>query len=66
MAFTVRQNKSSYERGFAHASIYKNVQVKVRGDKTMRGDADDDDEYFGNVMPKGAPGRVSGWVSGCR
>ncbi|ETV99767.1 hypothetical protein H310_07819 [Aphanomyces invadans] len=42
-------NKSSYERGFGHASVYKQIQVDIApNEKTTT------KSYFGNVQPHGA------------
>lgn len=56
-------NKSSYERGFAHATVYKTEDVELEGawfapasDKNMVGDIDDDGLPLpGSKLTKGSP-----------
>ncbi|KAF0691980.1 Aste57867_16886 [Aphanomyces stellatus] len=43
-------NKSSYERGFGHASVYKQIQVDI-APKDSTGKASVAKSYFGNVKP---------------
>lgn len=50
-------NKSSYERGFAHASVYKQIQVDI-GSGGKQGSASSK-KYFSNLKTDGSGERVS-------
>jgi DNA-directed RNA polymerase I subunit RPA2 len=50
-------NKSSYERGFGHGSVYKTMSIKLDGDKARGSTAEEGEQYFSNIVPKGSPMR---------